>query len=219
MRFTKLATTAAALLLSGSVFASNMGFKLVYPLKTFAAGVHDGTNYVSYPYFNSFATQDAAGMFADAPAGTVSIGRWNPLTRTVDACTAAACGGFGDVNFPLTKGEAYIVTVNANVNWTIVGSHDNAYAVPMKTFAAGVHDGTNVVSVPYHTNKVDAAGLFGEMPAGTISVGRWNPATRTLDTCTAAACGGFGDVNFPVTIGEAYIIVVNVNNSWTPAHY
>ncbi len=209
--------SAAALLIGSSAFASNMGFKLVYPLTQAGAG-NDGTNIVSLPYFNSFASQTAAGAFADMPASTLSIARWNPATRGLDACTAAGCGGFGDVNFALTKGESYVVNVGTTANWTIVGSHDNAAAVSLTAAGAG-NDGTNMVSVPYHTNKTNAAGIFGELPASTLSIARWNPATRGLDACTAAGCGGFGDVNFSITIGEGYVINVGTTASWTPAHY
>jgi hypothetical protein len=206
--------SASVLLIGSSVFASNMGFKLVYPLKAVSAGVHDGTNRVSVPYFNSFATQDAAGMWADlASSNRQNIFRYNPATSTSQRY---AGGGPGQVNFPLTEGEAYVVAVTADANWTIVGSHDNAFAIPLKAVSAGVHDGTNRVSIPYHTNKTDAAGIWGELPAAKQNIFRYNPATSTSQRY---AGGGPGQVNFPITIGESYVIAVTADTTWTPAHY
>jgi hypothetical protein len=206
--------SAAVLLVGSTAFASNMGFKLVYPLKMTSAGVHDGTNWVSIPFFNSFTpTQDAAGMWADLPTGKQNIYRYNPATS---ANQRYAGGGPGQVNFAITKGEAYLVTVTADVNYTIVGSHDNAFAVPLNMTNAGVHDGTNRVSFPYHTNKTDAAGIWGELPAAKQNIYRYNPATSANQRY---AGGGPGQVNFAITIGEAYLLTVTADTTWTPAHY
>jgi hypothetical protein len=204
--------SASVLLIGSSFFASNMGFKLVYPLNA-AGGGNDGTNWVSVPYFNSFATQDAAGMWADlASSNRQNIYRYNPATSTYQRY---AGGGLGQVNFALSEGEGYLVNVTANANWTIVGSHDNAFARPL-TASGGGNDGTNWTSIPYHTNKVDANGIWGELPAQRQNIYRYNPATGTYQRY---AGGGLGQVNFAVTIGEAYLINVTANTTWTPAHY
>lgn len=197
--------SASVLLVGSSVFASNMGFKLVYPLVAPSAG-NTGTNRIAVPYFNSFATQDAAGIWADLPASKVRISRWNTATDTYSNYT----GGLG--NFTITEGQPIIVVVNADSNWTIVGSHDNAFAVPLLAPSAG-NTGTNWVSVPYHTNKTDAAGIWGELPASKVRISRWNTATDTYSNYT----GGLG--NFTLVIGQAYAIVVNADSTWTPAHY
>jgi hypothetical protein len=195
--------SASVLLIGSSVFASNMGFKLVYPL--FAPAGNTGTNWVSVPYFNSFATQDSAGMWADLPAQKVRISRYNRTTDTYSNYS----GGLG--NFALAEGEAYIVVVNADTNWTIVGSHDNAFAKPL--IAPAGNTGTNWTSVPYHTNKTDAAGIWSELPASKVRISRYNRATDTYSNYS----GGLG--NFTLVIGEAYIIVVSADATWTPAHY
>jgi hypothetical protein len=209
--------SASVLLIGSSVFASNMGFKLVYPLTATVVGVTDGTNYVAIPYFNSFATQNAAGVFADIPS-VQSVSRWNQATSSTQRCSNATCTAPGNTNFALTEGEALIVRVSAAANWTIVGSHDNAYAVPLSATVVGVTDGTNTISVPYHTNKTNAAGLFGEITS-IQSISRWNQATSSTQRCSNATCTAPGNTNFPVTIGEGLIIRVSAASTWTPAHY
>jgi hypothetical protein len=206
--------SAAVLLVGSTAFASNMGFKLVYPLNTVSAGVHDGTNWVSIPYFNSFTpTQDAAAMWADLPAAKQNIYRYDPVSSVFRRYSG---GGPGQTNFAVTSGEAYLFNVTANANWTIVGSHDNALAKSLSTVSAGVHDGTNWTGVPYHTNKTDAAGLWSELPAAKQNIYRYDPAASVFRRYSG---GGPGQTNFAVTIGEAYLINVTANATWTPAHY
>ena len=223
----KSAFVGAALLASGSAFASNMGFKLVYPIYAFNSGVTDGTNVVSVPFFTSYAASTAANVCGDLTVGTI-IARWNQATASQQKCkcnaTLNGCTGIGtSTNFTFTEGEGLIATTPATFNWTIVGSHDNAYAVTLYPFNAGVTDGTNFVSVPYHTNKTNAAGLAAEFAPGTI-LARWNQATASQQKCkvnaTQNGCTGIGtSTNFSVTIGEALIITVPASATWTPAHY
>jgi len=209
----KSALVAAIALVSVPAFASNMGFKLVKPLSTTAAGVHTGVNWTSIPYFNSFATQTANGLWADLPVGKLNVFRYNPATGTFQRW---AGGGPGQTDFGITEGESYDVRVNANVNWTIVGSHDNAFSRPLSMTSAGVHTGVNWTSIPYHTTSTLASGIWNSLPVGKLNVFRYNPATGTFQRW---AGGGPGQTDFPVTIGEAYDIRVSANVTWMPVHY
>jgi hypothetical protein len=206
--------SAAVLLVGSSIFASNMGFKLVYPLKAFNTGVHDGNNWVSVPYFNSFATQDAAGIWADLiSSNRLRVIRYNPVNSTFQRWSG---GGAGQTNFPIAVGESYNALVTADANWTIVGSHDNAFAKPLTAFNTGVHDGNNYTSLPYHTNKTTANGVWGELPAQRLRILRYNPVNSTFQRWSG---GGAGQTDFAITIGESYIVLVTADTTWTPAHY
>jgi hypothetical protein len=206
MKLSKLATIGAAVLLSSSAFASNMGFKLVYPLSA-AAGGNTGTNWVSIPYFNSFTT--ASTVFADIP-NCVQVSHYVRASDTYEDYT----GGPFDPDFTVAKGEAVLIKVSANSNWTIVGSHDNAFAVPLNA-AAGGNTGTNWVSLPYHTNKTNASTLFAEIP-NAVQVSHYVKANDTYEDYT----GGPFDPDFTLTIGEGILVKVSATSStWAPAHY
>jgi hypothetical protein len=203
--------SATVLLVSSSAFASNMGFKLVFPLKKPTAGVHDGSNWISLPYFNSFATQNAAGIWADLPASKQVIFHYDTAGSFYDPYSGQPL----DNNWAITKGEAYLVGVTADANWTIVGSHDNAYAVPLKKPTAGVHDGSNWVSVPYHTTAANAAAIWASLPASKQVIFKYDTAGSFYDPYSGQPL----DNNWAVTIGEAYLIGVTADTTWTPAHY
>jgi hypothetical protein len=223
----KSALVAAIALISVPAFASNMGFKLVYPVYAFNAGVTDGTNIVSIPFFTSYASRTAALVCGDLTVNTI-VARWNQATASQQRCkcnaTLNGCTGIGtSVNFTFTEGESLIASTPAQFNWTVVGSHDNATPVTLYAFNAGVTDGTNFVAVPYHTNRANAAGLAAEFAPNTI-LARWNQATASQQRCkvnaTQNGCTGIGtSTNFSVTIGEGLIITVPAQANWTPTHF
>ena len=108
-----------ALLVSGGLFASNMGFKLNYSLTgPVATGnpltEEDGTNLYSYPY-HSTATGAAAliadigGATCDATGPVVSIAQYVKAGAGLSAYTGCAGTSFG-----LVAGEAYYVKVDAD---------------------------------------------------------------------------------------------------------
>lgn len=195
MRDKALLLMAAALLLAfGTVAAgSNMGFKITMPLQ---AGWN---NYVSLPFYNSYT--NAASLFADIPNCT-SVSRWDNPSGTVQSWT-----GTRGINFAVTPGESYIVTVSISSNWIVVGSHNPSLAV---TMTAGWN---NYISVPYNTTATNAETLFADVPNCT-SVSRWDNPSGTVQSWT-----GTRGINFPLTPGEGLIVTVSSTSGWTPSHY
>ncbi len=202
----KSAFVGVALLASGSAFASNMGFKLVYPVSAAAAG-KSGSNWVSVPYFSNFTT--ASTVFADIP-GALQVSHYLTATDTYEDYF----GGAFDPNFTVAKGESLLVKVSVTGNWTIVGSHDNAFGVPLSAAAAG-KSGSNWISLPYHTNKATVSTLFAEIPS-VLQISHYLVASDTYEDYF----GGAFDPNFNIGIGEGLLLKVSVTTStWVPAHY
>jgi hypothetical protein len=210
-----------AILVAGGLFASNMGFKLNYPLD--ASGTNssvDGTNTLALPYNQQTNLVDAEDLIIDInngePAPIVNqVCEWVKSTNGL-SCYTGATG----TNFPLVPGYGYLVQVTADGNYIVVGSHDPIKAVPLD--ASGTNsslDGTTVYSVPYHTTLIDALGLIGEIDAAAgvqvvNQVCEWVKSSNGL-SCYTGATG----TNFTLTPGAAYYVQVTANVSYTPSHY
>jgi hypothetical protein len=207
MKVLKSALVGAAALLSTGAFASNMGFKLVMPLT--APGAQQGINFVALPLFNSFTTLDTLCPDIGANATTIAV-----YDAATDTPYSYFCDlGFGDTPV-LTKGRAVQVNVSVATNWTIVGSHDNAYAIPL--VAPGAQQGINFVSTPYHTTATTLSGLCSQIGGNATTIAIYDAAT---DTPYSYFCDlGFGD-DPAMTIGRAVQINVSATTNWTPAHY
>jgi hypothetical protein len=207
------------MLVAGGLFASNMGFKLNYPLTGPGAAPIDGTNTLGLPYNQQTNLLDVEDLLADinATAGgnvVVSIQRFVKATGGLETYTPA-----GGTNFPLTAGEGYRVKVNAPVNYIIVGSHDPTLTLTLTGPAAAPVDGTNEFAFPYHGVASNADELLQEIntqaaAAAVVSIQRFVKSTGGLETYTPA-----GGVNFPMVPGEAYRVKVNQNVNYQPDHY
>ncbi len=192
-----------AFLVGGVVMASNMGFKLVYQLLT--ASGNTGTNWMCTPFNNPFA--NAQELFTDIP-GCSEVTRFVTSNDSYQTYFA----GKGAINFPVNPGVGYLVKVTADTPYVIVGSHDPSYGVPLYT-AAG-NTGTNWIAVPYHTTAANAQDLFGEIPNAS-EVTRFVRSDDSYQTYFA----GKGAINFPITPGEALLVKVTADGTWTPSHY
>ena len=213
---------AIALLAGGVLVASNMGFKLNYLLDGPGGnGSASGTSTVALPYYQQTNLNNAEDLINDinAVAGTpvvASVARFVKSTDGLEAYT-----GFSGVNFLLVQGEGYFVTVNATVNYIVVGSHNPSLVINLEGpgGARASASGTNLWSYPYHSTKGFAEDLIAEIDgaAGSSVVDSVARFVRTNDGLEAYT--GFSGVNFPLQAGEAYFITVNADVSFLPAHY
>ncbi|MEW6680452.1 MAG: hypothetical protein AB1297_05495 [bacterium] len=207
---TILAVIAIALLVAGGLaIASNMGFKLLYLLYTTGASAKTGTNWVSLPMNFPFA--NASDLKTDVGATCTQVSRHIRSTDALQTYTGKA----GSPNFPIEKGHAYIIKVNADTNYVIVGSHDPSFGILLNTTGASAKTGTNWISVPYHTTASNASELKSDVGSTCTQVSRHIRSSDALQTYTGKA----GSPNFPITPGEGYIIKVNADTTWTPSHY
>ncbi len=197
-----------ALLLGGVAVASNMGFKFV-PNLPVGAGANQFN--LSLPWNNNYT--DAASLFNDLAL----YGGISNVTKFEENAVLTDWLGPGSftVNFPITKGAAYIVgaTGGLPVHPVIVGSHDPNFTF---TFNAGTFN----AAAPYHQTYVDAKDVFNAVaatcPGKVTAVSRFEAGATLTDWLGP---GSF-TVNFPLTLGEG--VIINVNSScagFVWAHY
>jgi len=196
------AVGVVAMLVAGGIFASNMGFKLNYSMLT-------GTNSLGMPYNAQVNITDAETLINDIelanPTTVSSVSRFDTASNGLFTYTGTA-----GTNFPVLKGEGYLVAVNTAIQYIVVGSHDPGHTVNLAT-------GTQIWSYPYHSTLTNAEELINEIEAVSpviSSVSRFDTATNGLFTYTGSA-----GTNFSLTPGEAYHIASEAAVSWTPSHY
>jgi hypothetical protein len=209
-RMTALAViVGAAIVAAGGLMASNMGFKLNYPLKAAGAGSKSGRQSIGLPYNRQVGIDTAQDLLEDITAGGVTgilLERWDTL---FDA-SAAYPGG---PNFALEAGAGYVVRVSSNGNYIIVGSDDPGFTVNLKGPAVGVSkSGRTRYAHPYHGVSDVASELLAEIP-NAISVERFEPAFD------ASAVYPGGTPDFTLIPGQSYVVRVTANSSFIPAHY
>jgi hypothetical protein len=211
----------AAILVAGGLYASNMGFKLNYPLDAPPTnGTADGTSTLALPFNQQTNLLDAEDLIIDInngePAPIV-----NQVCEWVKANNGKECyTGFSGTNFALTPGYGYLVQVTANGNYIIVGSHDPIKSVPLDAPPTNSSaDGTQIYAMPYHTQLTDAESLIAEIDtqAGVSVV---NQVCEHVKASNGKECyTGFSGTNFTLTPGQAYYVQVTANHSYTPSHY
>jgi len=203
----KLWVVGALLLACGAAVASNMGFKFV-PNIVQSGPAKQYT--ISFPLNNNYA--NANSVLTDIPAGCNA----SAVIRIAPSAGGSSRQGWlapgVGVNFPIAKGEGYLVQTNSTcTSWVIVGSHDPAYVY---NFGANVQ---TLASIPYHTTATAANDVLTSVGPNAQAVIRIAPSVGG-STRQGWLAPGVG-VNFPVTIGEAYLIQVSSATAWTPAHY
>lgn len=199
---------ALLLAIGGAAVASNMGFKFV-PNITQSGPAKQYS--ISLPLNNNYANANA--ILTDIPAGCNA----QAVIRIAPSVNGSVKQGWlapgTGVNFPVSKGEGYLVQTGTTcTNWVIVGSHDPAFVY---NFAAGGVQ--TFASVPYHTTATVANDLLTSIGPNAQAVIRIAPSVNGSVKQGWLAPGT--GVNFPVTIGEAYLVQVSAATAWTPAHY
>lgn len=212
---------AAAMLLAGSLFASNMGFKLNKPLDAQGTnGSATGINNVALPYNQQTNLATAGDLRSDIGAGNVvAISRYLSASDSLATYTNSPAGDFN-----LTPTESYLVQVSSDVNYIIVGSHDPGLVVNLDASGTnGSQSGINDYAPPYHTTASTAGDLRAELNAALglpandnsaiISISRYLSGSDSLESYTG------GGSNFSLAPGEGYRIQVNSDVSFVPAHF
>ena len=206
---------ALILAVGGVTMASNMGFKLT---PNFNAGGQQFT--LSLPINSNYVTlKDLYDDIHTSCGATMNAGKVERIVPSVGGKTRVSWdinGGPGFV-IPVNKTEGYIVATGSGACTTavVVGSHDPAY--PYSFTSPGLQ---YLVSIPYHTTATTLQDLFNQIGmAGTSGkVERIVPSVGGKTRVFWDTNGGPG-FPIPVTIGEAYIVVVGSPTTWNPAHY
>jgi hypothetical protein len=210
--FLVVAIGMSVLLIAGGLFASNMGFKLNYPLDPVGVnGSASGTNTLALPFNQQTSLALASDLNTDIGAGSViSIAKF---LRTSDGLFAYPADG----DFALVAGEGYRVQVSGSVDYIVVGSHNPSLSVSFDKVGTNASaSGTNDFSWPYHGTSTTAADLKTEVElavsGSVISIAKF---LRTSDGLFAYPADG----DFGLVPGTSYRIQVSSDVSFIPSHY
>jgi hypothetical protein len=200
--------TAAAVILAGGLVASNMGFKLNYPLKAASGTSQSGNNTIALPYNRQVGIDTAQELFVDiTDAGVVqNIQKFLPADDGFQVYT------FSSPDFGLSQGEGYFVKMGSDADYIIVGSHDPSSGIQLNAAGAGSVSGSNFYAPPYHTTAATAQELFIEI-ATAQNIQKFLPADDGFQVYT------FSLPDFSLTPGEAYFVKMDSSKTYTPSHY
>ena len=211
---------ASVLIASNMMFKLNRSFEGPQPNPALPLGVTTGTNSLALPFNQQPDLIDAEDLLADIDSDT--NGAADLIMKFVRSADALLFyNGSTGVNFALTPGEGYLVQVNTDADYLIVGSHDPALSIVLlgpqpNPSPSGESSGTNLYAYPFHSVASNAEELMNEIGSSTVvSVGRWVNSIDGIEIYTGFA----GQTNFALVPGEAYYVVVNTDVSFVPAHY
>ena len=199
---------AAAVVLTGGLMASNMGFKLNRALVAAGtAGSVSGTQTLSLPYNRQVGIDTASDLFVD-------IGSAFNLQRYETSTDLFQFYSFGSPDFALAAGEGLFVQVGTDTNYIIVGSHDPAAVIQLEGPGAASLSGATLFAPPYHATAATARDLFVELGITNVfNIQRWDTTTDLYQFYS------FGSTDFPITPGEAYFVSMGTTLAYSPSHY
>jgi hypothetical protein len=210
-----LTVALAVVLAAGGLLASNMGFKLNYPLTAAGAGSISGTNTLALPDNRQAGINAASTLMNDITlASTTNVQKFLEATDGLQVYTGRKGSG---PDFALAAGEGYLVKMAATVNYIVVGSHDPAFANPLNAAGGGSASGTNLFSYPYHSTATTASALQNDIGlANVTNVQKFLKATDGLQVYTGRKGSG---PDFALAPGEAYFIKMAATVNYSPSHY
>jgi hypothetical protein len=196
---------------------SNMGY---LPKKTLTY-VSPGKYWISIAYNHSYVNiQDIANDIngGTSPGTVTKISRWNPATNSYQNRTWTGSTWVG-TNASVVTGESYEITINADTNLKLAGSHNPDFQFNLSY----VSPGKNWISVPYSATYADIQAIANSINGGTspgtvTKISRWNPATQSYQNRTWTGSTWVG-TNASVVTGEGYEITINADTTWKPAVY
>lgn len=106
-----------ACVMASGLIASNMGFKLNYPLANQGASSKSGTNTIGLPFNRQSGLDTASDLLIDigGTADVINIQGFLEATDGLQVYTGLKTSG---PDFDLVPGEAYFVRMGTTVNYT-----------------------------------------------------------------------------------------------------
>jgi hypothetical protein len=197
---------AAAVLLTGGLMASNMGFKLNRALLAGSdPGSNSGTQTLGLPYNRQVGIDNASDLYKD-------IGTAQNIQGYNTATDGFVFYSFGTPDFALEAGKGLFVKVGSNTNYIIVGSHDPSAVIQLESAGAASNSGTNLYAPPYHATAATARALYEELGSAQNIQG-YNTANDGY------VFYSFGTPDFNITPGEAYFVKMGATVAYSPSHY
>lgn len=200
---------SAIFLFSGALVASNMGFKISREL----LGANNpqsatGFNALALPYYRKANLDMASALLADLGPAAAQLQRFDPA----DDSFSPYPGPGGD--FPLASGHGYLVQIGTDDTvYNLVGSHAPTLELVFYPKGANSATGFQFYAPPYHSVASTASELLAEIGPAAAQLQRFHP----VDDSFSPYPGPGGD--FPLVPGEAYLLQVTQEVSYTPIHY
>jgi hypothetical protein len=223
-----LVVAMVAIIVTGGLVASNMGFKLNYPLLDSTDPLsQSGTQSIGLPYNRQVGIDNASDLFRDigltiATCGATACPCLDNIQRFDTASDSNAPYACGLPDFGLNPGEGLLVKTKSGVSgdYIVVGSHNPALSINLPAPGGGSQSGTSRYTHPYHAVSANASELLTELGGCNFvaSIQRFDTAT---DSNAPYACG-FPDI--PLAAGQSYLVVTKSSTApggidFVPAHY
>ncbi|MFC1540616.1 hypothetical protein ACFL4J_01095 [Candidatus Margulisiibacteriota bacterium] len=190
--------------------------------------------WIALPYLNSFTTASDVvakinadhALPADSGDKITQIGRWDGATQLYETYDYLGFLGWSGTDFPLVKGEAIFVNIAADVNATLPGSHDPAFAF---NIAHNISIGNIFwISLPKNGSFSDAVEVVADINANAslpldsgalvTQIGYWNSSTQAYETYDYLGFLGWSGTNFSYVPSEGYFInIVDDVSAWSPS--
>ncbi|MBN2383866.1 hypothetical protein JXQ70_13405 [bacterium] len=210
-------------ILAGTIVqASNMGFRLVIPIRA-TGSLHQ--NWFSLPYRATFTNAQTLLSNLNATGPNVSsVNHWNSRTGTMESWN----GHYPNpgTNFTIWPGEAYMAVAIKSFDWVVVGTHNPETEVDLKYFVLPGSQHYTWIAIPYHSRSLNASSLMAEINADltppcqveTLSI--WDTDSDSYIDYTNPLSG----TDFTITAGMAVRVSLDlhcrgVDPTWTPSHY
>ena len=199
---------AAAVVITGGLMASNMGFKLNRAvLAGTDPGSNSGTQTLGLPYNRQVGIDTAAALFSD-------IGNVQVIQKYLTATDSYQLYTFGSADFALTAGEGLLIKMGNNTNYIVVGSHDPSAVIQLESAGAASNSGTNLYAAPYHGTAAGAQALFQELGSTNVqNIQKYLTGTDSYQLYT------FGSADYSINPGEAYLVKMGTTLAYSPSHY
>ena len=115
--FVVVVGVAMACVMASGLIASNMGFKLNYPLAATGAGSNSGTNVIALPFNRQTGIDTANALIGDIGLANVqNVQQFLEATDGLETYTGRK--GTPAPNFNLVPGEAYFIRMGSTVSYT-----------------------------------------------------------------------------------------------------
>jgi len=207
----------AVVVMAGGLLASNMGFKLNYPLNQVTAGVSkSGTVTLALPDNRQTGLNTAKNLMDDI--GLANIASVQKFLKSTDGLQTYTGRKGSGADYGMVAGEGLFVKMNTTTNYIVVGSDNPTLAYTLNAVLAGTSkSGTNFFAYNYHQTAATAKGLMDDVGlANVASVQKFLKSTDGLQTYTGRKGSG---ADYALTPGEAYFVKMNTTVNYTPSHY
>lgn len=207
----------AVALTAGGLLASNMGFKLNYTLAITGGAPDIGASTLGLPDNRQTGMNDSKTLMDDIGSASVAnLQRYIESANSFEVYTGRKSSP--NANFSLVAGEGYFVVMQgANVNYIAVGSDDPTLGYVLNTSVApGIN--ANFYSYQYHQTATDSKQLMDDVGSASVAnIQRYMKASNSYEVYTGRKSSP--NANFTLSPGQAYFVVMNANQTYSPSHY